>query len=219
MNRNEQPRRSGPGRLSAEDAAGLADRLLDAATEQFATKGYSGTTMEAISKAAGASTKTVYSRYTNKAEMLHAVVQRLIDRTLAQHAVSMAVDPAGSTPRAFLLDLGRRFATVISTPQGAGINRLALSEAFRFPELARFYVEGLGRGIALVENALLQWQEAGLMPSMPKAHTAATLFIGMITDRPRIRAVIGKPLSADEIETHVATAVEVFLRGCGHTGK
>lgn len=209
-------KRAGRGRLSAEDAAGLADRLLDAATVLFTTKGYAGTTMEAIAKQAGASTKTVYSRHANKGNMLLAVVQRLIDRTLSEHAGALAADPANSTPHAFLTGFARRFATLISSPQGAGINRLALSEAFRFPELAQFYADGLGRGIALIETALRRWHSDGLLPAMPEPHAAATLFVGMATDRPRIRAVLGDPLSADEIEAHVETVVAVFLRGCGH---
>lgn len=210
-------RRAGPGRLSAEETAGLTNRLLDAAAELFVSLGYSGTTMEAIARTAGASTKTVYSRYANKADMLQAVLQRLLDQAIEEHAAALSVDPAGTTPRTFLLELARRFATVVGSPQGAGINRLAFAEAFRFPELARFYVEGLARGVAVIENALVLWRNEGLLASLPKPAAAATLFVGMVTDRPRIRSVLGRPMSTEEIETHVVTVVDVFLRGCGYS--
>src|SRR5689334_6638391 len=65
--------RNGPGRLSAEDAAALPDRLLDAAFELFSAQGYAGTSMEEIAKKAGASTKTLYGRYAGKAELLKGV--------------------------------------------------------------------------------------------------------------------------------------------------
>src|SRR3954465_4355791 len=60
----------GPGRLSADELAKLPDRLLDAALHLFDVQGYANTTMEQIAKQAGASTKTIYSRYPNKAAIL-----------------------------------------------------------------------------------------------------------------------------------------------------
>ena len=47
--------------------------------------GYARATMDAIAKAAGASRKTIYARYANKAEVLTAVVNRLLDTALAPH--------------------------------------------------------------------------------------------------------------------------------------
>ena len=58
--------RGGPGRLSAEDAALLPDRLLDAALELFNERTYAEATMEQIARRAGASTTTLYARYADK---------------------------------------------------------------------------------------------------------------------------------------------------------
>ena len=69
--------RGGPGRLSAEDAALLPDRLLDAALELFNERTYAEATMEQIARRAGASTKTLYARYADKAELVEAVVNRV----------------------------------------------------------------------------------------------------------------------------------------------
>jgi AcrR family transcriptional regulator len=66
--------RGGPGRLSAEDAAKLPDRLLDAALEVFNEKNFADATMEQIARRAGASTKTLYARYADKAAVVEAVV-------------------------------------------------------------------------------------------------------------------------------------------------
>ena len=63
------------GRLPAEEAAQIPDRLLDAATALFTSTGYGKTTMEAIAKQAGASSKTVYSRFANKEEILAAAFE------------------------------------------------------------------------------------------------------------------------------------------------
>src|SRR5215472_3202547 len=105
---------SGPGRLSAEAAAAVPDRLMDAAFGLFSRKGYADTSMEEIAKAANASTKTIYSRYANKAELLKAVVERLISRNIAEHAAETSADPGKVEPRHFLVTLGRRILMELS---------------------------------------------------------------------------------------------------------
>src|SRR5262249_29065394 len=70
----------GAGRLPAEEAAKLGDRLLDAAQELFIEKGFTNTTMDEIARRAGSSTQTIYSRFSGKSEVLQAVVMRLGDR-------------------------------------------------------------------------------------------------------------------------------------------
>src|SRR5262245_60890043 len=106
----------GPGRLSAEEAARLPDRLLNAAMRLFATRGFGKTTMEAVARAAGASTKTLYSRYANKAELLGAVTQHIADRVLAERS-GIVADPADAEPRAFLLAFGKQIARMFESPE------------------------------------------------------------------------------------------------------
>src|SRR5579872_6983661 len=93
---------SGPGRLSAEASAALPDRLMDAAFHLFSRKGYADTSMEEIARAANASTKTIYSRYANKAELLKAVVERIIARVATAHAAETSHDAGKVEPRFFL---------------------------------------------------------------------------------------------------------------------
>src|SRR5262245_47913557 len=130
----------GPGRLSAEDAAAVPDRLMDAAFSLFSRKGYADTSMEEIARTANASTKTIYSRYANKSVLLKAVVERIIARAMAAHAAETSPDPGQVEPRRFLVTLGRRILTELNGPS-AGLMQLALSEARRAPELARMYQE------------------------------------------------------------------------------
>jgi AcrR family transcriptional regulator len=129
-------RRLGPGRLSAEDAAQLPDRLLDAAYELFSDRGFADTTMDQIAKRAGASTKTLYSRYENKADILAAVVRRIVDQTVAGHEEIAALQSLADDPRGFLVSFCVQVAVRIST-EAAGLNRLAVAEGHRYSELRR----------------------------------------------------------------------------------
>src|SRR5262249_42314465 len=153
---------TGPGRLSAEATAELPERLLDAAMTLFVTQGYGKTSMEKIARAAGASTKTVYSRFADKAEVARAVVKRLADRVTSGHAAPTALAPGQSEPRVFLLSFASFIAASI-TEEAAGLNRLAMSEALRFPELAQLYGQVIERGCGIVSNALTTWERQGLL--------------------------------------------------------
>lgn len=210
-----EPRRAGPGRLSAEDAEKLPERLLDAAASQFLAKGYARTTMEGIAKAAGASTKTVYSRYDGKGEILAAVIRRLVEATVASLQSGIGTLGRASEPQALLAEIGKRFATLVTSPQTVGINRLVLSEATQFPELVAIFSEGPGRAVTIVRTELERWHAEDRLPQMPNAALAATIFYDMTTSTPRLRALLGSPMTRGEISRHIEAAVALFLRGCG----
>lgn len=208
----------GPGRLSAEETALLPGRLLTAALALFDERGYADTTMEQIAKRAGASTKTLYSRYANKAEILTASINRLVERGLASHAAALPADADSADPRSVIIGLGRQIATALSGGEGSRIAYLLLTEGRRIPELGALYKMGLGRGTGLFRAPLELWQAYGLLPELTDVDRSARLCLSIMTDIPRIRAAIGDPMTPDEIEAHLALAADVFLRGCGYRG-
>lgn len=208
---------SGPGRLTAEDAAGIEDRVLDSAmTLFFSEDGYTGTSMERIAKHAGASTKTIYSRYANKDEVLQAVIRRTLVRVTAARAADRAVDPAHVEPRAFLASIARQVTRITMSAEGAGLNRLAFSEGKRFPDIAKFYREAMTYSNNQIRDALVQWKKDGLFTALDDVEAAAYLCHSMLTDRSRIWTAIGIDWSTAESETHLAAVVDTFLRGCGY---
>jgi AcrR family transcriptional regulator len=210
--------RGGPGRLSAEDAAKLPDRLLDAALELFNERTFADTTMEQIARRAGASTKTLYARYSDKAALVEAVVNRIIDRSLAAHAVATSIDPRQVDPRNFIISLGTQIVMGISG-EGAGLINIALSEARRFPVITRMYNATLSRGRGIFGHALQLWHQDGLLPDLVKPELASTLLISMLTDMARIRTAMGNPMSKAEIDAFIPYATDIFLRGCGYKPK
>ena len=207
--------RGGPGRLPAEDAAKLPDRLLDAALELFNEKTFADTSMEQIARRAGASTKTLYARYADKAAMAEAVVNRIVERSLAAEAGAAPPDPRQIDPRAFITGLGTRIVESIST-EGAGLIHIALSEARRFPVITKMYNAILARGRGIFRQALEQWHADGLLPDLKNPEMAAMLLISMLTDMARIRTAMGDPMSKAEIHAFIPYATDLFLRGCGY---
>jgi len=214
MTEARNPAPTGPGRLTAEQSAELPDRLLDAATDLFSRDGYAKTTMEKIAKAAGASTKTLYARYEDKTEVLREVVRRMVERTLAAQFAVMPADPREAEPAAYLKGLCGRIAHGVAG-QGAGLHRLAFSEARHVPELSRLFVEVVERGRGLIAAALEAWSAQGLLPWLNHTPRAAALCLAMTTDPVRIRAALGA--QSDDIDGEVSYAVDLFLRGLGYS--
>jgi TetR/AcrR family transcriptional repressor of mexJK operon len=211
-------RPSGPGRLSAELAADLPDRLLDAAESLFSEKGYAGTSMESIARRAGASTKTIYSRHADKGEILQAVARRIIDRTVEAHKAELVAAPHDIEPRRFLVSLGIQITQTLNK-RAAGLNRLVLSQAYQHPALIELFHLVLAQGTGLIREVLARWKTDGLFTHMPNVEKASLLCFAILTDHMRIRSLVGQPMTNAECEAHISYAVEVFLRGCGYTPK
>lgn len=208
----------GPGRLTAEQTADLTDRLLDAALRVLSEKGYAHTTMEQIAKSAGASTKTVYSRYENKSDILRAVIRRTLEQVTAARTAEAAANLATVDPATFLSSIGRQVTRITMTPGGATLNRLAFGESRRIPEIAAFYREAMNHTHVQIREALQRWKKEGLFTALDDIEVATQVCHSMLSDRSRIWTALGLPLSEAERETRIAAAVNTFLRGCGYRG-
>lgn len=100
MYRREVSTRSRAPRLSREQSrARTRDRVLDAATEVFAERGFNGASVEEIAEAAGFSRGAVYSNFADKDELFLAVMDR---RTRARiDTVTRLLEEAGNVDSFF----------------------------------------------------------------------------------------------------------------------
>jgi AcrR family transcriptional regulator len=81
------------GRIAGVAAAQTRERLLSAAADVFAERGYDGTRVADIAAAAGVSNGALYAHFGSKAELLVAALQTHGRRQLAE---MFAADPARS---------------------------------------------------------------------------------------------------------------------------
>lgn len=128
---------TGPTGLTDEvvsvDPDDTGARLVRAAIEVFAEKGYDGAGVAEIARRAGLSTGAIYSRFTGKAELLAEAIAAVggdeLDRLFAR-----AVD---GTP---LTDVLAAIGSHLVTDEGSMLSRSLLLEAFtaarRDPEVA-----------------------------------------------------------------------------------
>lgn len=206
-----RPRRG--GRPSRQQSAELRERILDTATRHFLALGYGATSIDAIARDARISKRTFYDRFDDKPALFAAVIHRIIDRLRPPQGVP-------SFGRAPLDEVLRRLAALILraalAPEAIALHRLIVAEAPRFPQLAAALdAEGSTQeAIALIAGLLERESRAGALV-LRDPRFAAEQFLHMVMTIPQRRAaVLGKPMTAAELDRWARDVVELFLGGC-----
>lgn len=112
--------------------------LLCAALHVFGEKGYAGARLEDVAKRAGVSKGTVYLYYSNKEELLKAVVTEHISPIVGEAASHQ--DEATSSAQ-MISDALHLWWDRYGSTELAAITKLILSEANAFPELGKFFYD------------------------------------------------------------------------------
>lgn len=203
----------GPGRLSTEETAAMEERLLDAAEAVFLEQGFARATMDAVSKASGATRKTLYARYANKEELFAAVVARLIDSGITAPRVESRMPNAD--PRTQLIRLAHDLVDFAESPRVARISRLVFAEGHQAPELIRLLYDLYDREIASVSAVLHQLTSEGHLPGIENTRLPAVMFMELVSSTARMRGILGPAaaLPRKQVEAYVSSAVDLFLAG------
>jgi AcrR family transcriptional regulator len=154
--------RSYVSRLRAEQAAATRDRVVRAAAELFAERGYAGTTLPAIGRRAGVSTETVQN-HGPKVELLRAAIDAVsfgAGRGAAVSETELGRLMMGATSAT---EAARRSAEVLATVnQSSHGVWMAFSEASRSDETLTAELRRLTEEIAgQTQIALEQWRSQG----------------------------------------------------------
>ena len=191
-------------RLALEKRAAI----MNAATALFAERGYDGASLSKIAVRAGVSKATLFKQFPTKAELFEAMVTEFwkpADR-------SDGPVPVGDV-RAGLIELGRRYVSVLTRPGMAGLFRIVIAEAPRFPELAKANFD-LGKQPfwTSVRHYLKSEAAAGNL-TIEHLDIAATQFLGMIADNvfwPRLLLIDWSP-SQRSMDHIVAEAADTMV--------
>ena len=168
------------------------DAILDAALSVLAENGYAGTSMAAIARAAGASKETLYSWFTNKQGLFEALVARQAAALNADLAVVLEQPPDTERDAAEVLTaFGRRLLELLLGTPALTINRAAIAEATRSPELGRILgAAGRDSTRPRVEAVLRAADAAGAL-RIPDPGAAFEQLVGLIVGDLQIRVLFG----------------------------
>jgi TetR/AcrR family transcriptional repressor of mexJK operon len=198
------------GRPPRAVAAQLSEQILMAAEGLFLDQGYGATTIEQVAGQIGATKRTIYVRFTDKAGLFHAVVKRVLDARrpdLRTIGVDRSVDER-------LVDMGMRVLGYGLDPDVVRLFRVVTAEAYRFPELNRMIEEQAAHGVAWAVGQMLREEVRLGRLVLGDVDLATRLLLSLIIGAPTKEAGRGvAPLSQAERQHWVKGAVALFLDG------
>jgi TetR/AcrR family transcriptional repressor of mexJK operon len=199
---------SGPGR--PKDLA-KRQAILNAAKNLFVSKGYSGTSMDAVAAEAGVSKLTVYSHFTDKETLFSAAVIARCEEQLPELFFEM---PAGTPVETVLTNIGRGFHALINSPDAIELHQLMTALGAQDSKMSQIFFEaGPERILQEMERLLIQIDSNGSL-KIDKPRIAAEHFLCLLKGTCNFRLLIGCNDLPDPVadEAHVEEVVSLFMR-------
>ncbi len=187
--------------------------LIDAATRVFLREGYGNSSIDKVASEAGVSTRTIYERFKNKADLLNGVISHLVDRDITTVLAESELESLEL--RAALTLIGETIVARVRDPDSAALFRIVVAEAQRFPELAdkmrlstkvriddlvaRYFQTQIKRGTLVVDDA----------------DAAASMFMQLIVGELHACLLFGNVDAMAKLDCtpHVKRVVDLFLYG------
>jgi AcrR family transcriptional regulator len=205
--------RRGRGRPQARCDEETRALIFDAATSEFAAKGYAATNMESVARRAGVSTKTLYRLIPTKAALFEAMITERIDR-FASVVRLRACD--GRDVKAALREALIVCGELVLDGEVIALQRLILADSEKFPEIAEtFYHKAIRRTEHTLANWLQAQHERGLI-RIDDAEATAGMLLGMLVFQPQRAVLYGHapPPDREHLERRADAVAVLFLRGC-----
>lgn len=199
------------GRPTKAQQAARQEELLRIALDEFLEKGFDQTSMEGIAVAAGMSKRTIYARYRDKAEIFRAAIGMAVARyTIPRETLEQAV---GCDLRATLLNVARLRISNLSRPDAINLQRVLTAQSYQLPELfSEAFEHSMEPTVAFLEEQFALHAARGEIVLRDVRRTV-TAFLSLAVGGPARIIVAGSPLPPEEVERHLAFAVDLFLDG------
>jgi AcrR family transcriptional regulator len=188
--------------------------ILDAAFEEFSTKGYSGTSMEAIARRARASKETLYAWFQNKETLLTTLFAARLEGMARRSTVEGRRDESPEHLLPIIAEDTIRFMLAMEP----------LSRAMSVGEAGEATLRLVGQTIA-EERArfvdyLLRRRAAGDIAFDDDPFEIASLFVAMAEGEWSKRLATGMlaELTDQMIEDHAQRVTRMFLKGLAPEG-
>jgi AcrR family transcriptional regulator len=187
-------------------------QILDAALEEFSTKGFKGATIKSIAREAGLqSPALIYWYFPDKEALFREVLESQVPLLRAVR------DPAGlldQPPEKVLPMIGRRYLSTFDNPVGQRMARLMVGEVVRSREIVEIFGNAvIKRVLGFLKSYMARQIELGrLRPH--DVRSSARAFIGMLI--PQVGGKLFFPAIREDglaDEEHVENAARIFLDG------
>ena len=196
-------------------------QIIDGAASVFNELGYDGASMSRIAEEAGVSKGTLYNYFVSKSDLFSAFVERETSRSQAWIMdIGPLDDEQPGGPReieSILKGIARRLIHTLISPSAQILHRIIISEAGKFPHLARIYYEaGYLRGTQGLALWLAEQDREGRL-TIADPTLAAEQFGALCRTRIwMLRCLkIASETSGHDIDEIVDATVAMFLSSYG----
>jgi len=182
-------------------------RIMQAASDLFANKGYAGTTTRAIAETAGVNEVTLFRHFGSKENLAREIMNQFGGMAVAENMKNLL----SGNYREDLLMVGRMMLTVMTDRNDA--MRMAICEAGHFPEFRDVVAENprqLRQMLAHYFQSLMENKK--ILPGHPEL--LAQAFLGMFFSYTVLQGFLLDSLKPDVSHDEIITQfVDLFVRG------
>jgi TetR/AcrR family transcriptional regulator, mexJK operon transcriptional repressor len=191
------------------------EQIRDAARALFLRNGYAGTSMDAVTAAAGISKETLYRYYETKADLFADVLGQLIVRP-ATEGDSRPRPPAPKSAaelKSQLADFAEGYLARVMSSAQLDLLRVVIAEGGRFPDVGEAFraslaAAGVDTVLATIESA----RDSGLLAAWVEPRKASRALAGLL-----LVFIIGDGLLAATPKlpsrSQVDEIIQVFVAG------
>jgi AcrR family transcriptional regulator len=130
----------------AERAAERREAIIEAALDEFISRGFTATRLDDVAKRAGVAKGTIYLHFKDKESMFEELIRTALVPLIGRMT---APPPIGASVRDAIEGFAQNFIREVATTRRGDIVRLIVAEGPRFPAVADFYYrEVVSRGLA-----------------------------------------------------------------------
>lgn len=163
-----------------------AEKILDAASSLFATRGYAATTTKAIAEAAGVNEVTIFRNFENKLGVLKALGDRLGKRQAGRAA---AAAPPSDDVRETLLGFARM--EIAGALEDGGLAMRLAYDSKSVPEIADLMGEGVPGNLSALSGYFAEQQAEGALRGDIDPDVMAEAFFGLTSSYVMYRELLG----------------------------
>lgn len=183
-------------------------RIIDAAVEVFAEKGYRSARISDIARGAGVADGTIYLYFRNKEDLLLTIFEEKMDLLLRDLRAALS---GHDDPLARMRAYARfHFWQLRSYPALAQVLQVELRQSTRF--LHDYRPEKLWEYLGIFERLVLDAQDEGLLRDDLDPFIAKWSFFGAL-DELSIQWVLSRKRDRFNLDQAADQVVDVFLRG------